>query len=113
MVRYLINVLLRVHLNFSYYCPFHSSMDSASSPSRVDDGAAAERQPLLPSPPSMSHPNVYTAIEGAAAENDGIDTLLESRIKLGASALNFFLSGIEMAAIGVGITAHKHTSEAC
>lgn len=88
-------------------------MDYASSPSRVDDGAAAERQPLLPSLPPVNHPNVYTAIKGAAADNDGINTLLESRTKLGASALNFFLSGIAMAAIGVGITAHKHTSEAC
>ena len=93
-------------------------MDSTSNYSRGNGGAtgaAAEHQPLLPSPPFVNHPNVYTAIDakGVATDDNRINSLLESRMKLGASALNFFLSGAAMAAVGVGITAQKHTSEAC
>lgn len=90
-------------------------MDSNRDSSPVGDGHAADRQPLLTSPLSVNgHLHVDAAIntEGVAAENHGINTLVESRMKLGASALNFFLSGIAMAAVGVSITAHTCISEA-
>ena len=60
------------------------------------------------------HRNVNTAIniEDVAAQDFGISTLLESRTKLSASALNFFLSGIAMAVVGVSIAFSPCTSEA-
>jgi len=84
-------------------------MDSDRNPTPVDGGHAAERQPLLPSPLSVDgHSDIITAIdaEAVAPDGSGIDTLVNSRTKLGASALNFFLSGIAMAAVGVSTTAH-------
>jgi len=90
-------------------------MDSDRNQSPVDGGHAAEHQPLLPSPLSVNgHRNVNTAIniEDVAAQDFGISTLLESRTKLSASALNFFLSGIAMAAVGVSIAFSPCTSEA-
>jgi hypothetical protein len=90
-------------------------MDSDRNHSSIDGGQPAERQPLLPSPLSTNgHPDRITAdsTEASAAEDSGTNTLLESRMKLGASALNFFLSGIAMAAVGVGITAHACSLDA-
>jgi hypothetical protein len=90
-------------------------MASDRSDSPIDGDHAAERQPLLSSPLSANgHHDGHTAIdaEGVAAGNPEINTLQESRLKLGASALNFFLSGIAMAAVGVSITAHTHTPKA-
>lgn len=92
-------------------------MDSDRNQSPVDGGHATERQPLLPSPLSANgHPNVDTAFntavetERVTTDDRNINTLLESRMKLGASALNFFLSGIAMAAIGVSIAPHMYNS---
>ena len=85
-------------------------MDSDRNSSPVDGGHAAERRPLLPSPFSVnSHHDVVAAI---VVDGSGINTLIESRMKLGASALNFFLSGIAMAAVGVSIAAHTCTADA-
>jgi hypothetical protein len=90
-------------------------MDSDGNRSPVDGGLAAERQPLLSTPlPGDGHPNVNTAIdaEGVAADEAGTHVLPDSRMKLGACALNFFLSGMAMAAVGVSIITHTCTSEA-
>jgi hypothetical protein len=83
-------------------------MDSDRNHSSIDGGQPAERQPLLPSPLSTNgHPDRITA-----DSTETSNTLLDSRMKLGASALNFFLSGIAMAAVGVGITAHACSLDA-
>jgi hypothetical protein len=90
-------------------------MASDRDHSHADGGHATERQPLLPSPLSVNdRPNADTAIdtEVVAEEDSGFNTLQESRLKLGASALNFFLSGIAMAAVGVSIAAQACISEA-
>jgi len=82
-------------------------MASDRDHSHADGGHATERQPLLPSQLSVhDRPNADTAIdtESVAAGNFEINTLQESRLNLGASALNFFLSGVAMAAVGVSIT---------
>lgn len=85
-------------------------MDSDSNSSPVDGGNAAERQPLLPSPLSVNnHHDVDAAI---VVDGSSINTLMKSRMKLGACALNFFLSGIAMAAVGVSIAAHTCTADA-
>lgn len=79
-------------------------MDSDRKLSSIDGILAAERQPLLPSPLSVDgHPNGNTVIdtEVVAAGHSSINVLLEIRTKLAASALNFFLGGIAMAAVGV------------
>jgi hypothetical protein len=93
-------------------------MDSDRNQSPVEGGHAAERQSLLPSPLSANgHPNIDTAFntavetEGVTTDDSSINTLLKSRMKLGASALNFFLSGIAMAAVGVSIAPHTYTTE--
>jgi hypothetical protein len=85
--------------------------------SAIDAGQPTERQPLLSTPrPADGHPDRDAAdnIEASAAEDSSTDTLLDSRMKLGASALNFFLSGIAMAAVGVSMTSHTCVpEEAC
>lgn len=88
-------------------------MDSDRNSSPVDGGHAAERQPLLPSPLSVNgHHDIHATIdaEGIVGNDSGTNTLIESRMKLGASALNFFLSGIAMAAVGVSIAPLTHVS---
>lgn len=88
-------------------------MDSDHNPPPVDGGHAAERQPLLPSPLSVNGQydiDTVTDAEGVVADESGINTLVKSRMKLGASALNFFLSGIAMAAVGVSIAPLTHVS---
>ena len=90
-------------------------MDSDGNRSPIDGGLVAERQPLLSTPlPGDGHPNVNTAInaEGITTDEAGTHVLLNSRMKLGACALNFFLSGIAMAAVGVSTAAHTCISEA-
>jgi hypothetical protein len=87
-------------------------MDSERNHSSANGGHAAERQPLLPPPlPVNGHPDVDTAVYITVRDSDS-NTLLEFRTKLGASALNFFLSGIAMAAVGVSIACHPCTIEA-
>ena len=91
-------------------------MDSGHNHSPIGGSQPAERQPLLPSPLSTNdHPGEVTAdsIEASAAEGSGIDILLGTRMKLGVCALNFFLSGIAMAAVGVSITLYTCIPEAC
>lgn len=90
-------------------------MDSNGNRSLVDGSLASEHQPLLSTPlPGDGHPNVNTAIdtEGIAADETSTHVLPDSRMKLGASALNFFLSGIAMAAVGVSTAAHTYLLEA-
>ena len=87
-------------------------MDSERNQESVNGGPAAERQPLLPPPfPVNDHPDVDTAVYTTVQDSDS-NTLLEFHTKLGASALNFFLSGIAMAAVGVSIACHPCTTEA-
>ena len=82
-------------------------MDVARDPSPVGD-AAAERQALLPSALLADrHPGGHDADGVDSATNTETRSMIlgpGSRAKLGASALNFFLSGIAMAAVGVNIT---------
>lgn len=91
-------------------------MDNANrNHTPINGGHAAERQPLLPSPLSDNgHPDADTTVdaERVAVDGSGFNTLQQSRLKLGASTLNFFLSGIAMAAVGVSIITHTRTSEA-
>jgi hypothetical protein len=85
-------------------------MKPGREPSLVDD-VAAERQPLLPPPiPADGRPDGNTAVqvENAVTTVARISTLPEFRARLGASALNFFLSGIAMAAVGVITSAHTN-----
>jgi hypothetical protein len=89
-------------------------MDSGRNITPMAGGHAADRQPLLPSPLSSSgHFDADTAHASGREADDQfeINTLVDSRMKLGATALNFFLSGIAMAAVGVGNTAHTCTTE--
>lgn len=87
-------------------------MDSERNHSSVNGGHAAERHPLLPPPlPVNSHSDVDTAVYTTVRDSER-NILLESRTRLGASALNFFLSGIAMAAVGVSIACHPCTTEA-
>jgi hypothetical protein len=90
-------------------------MGSNDNRSPVGGGLAAERQPLLSTPlPEDGHPNVNTAIdaESIATDEAGTHVLPDSRMKLIACALNFFLSGIAMAAVGVSTAAHTYLLEA-
>jgi len=84
-------------------------MESDRDPSYVD-GFATERRPLLSSPHlANSHLDRDTAeeIDNAVAFRTVLHTSLDFRAKLGASAFNFFLSGIAMAAVGVSIIAYS------
>lgn len=120
MIQLSVYDLPRIHLPIVYSCLLGPNMNSDRNQSPVGGGHAAERQPLLPSPLSANgHPNTDTAFDtavdtgGVVADGSGINTLVESRTKLGASALNFFLSGIAMAAVGVSITPRTYNSEPC
>jgi hypothetical protein len=106
---------LPTRLTVLCFCLSRPSMTSDRNSSHDDGGHATERQPLLQSPLSVNdRPDADTAIdtEDVAAGNPEINTLQVSRSKLSASALNFFLSGIAMAAVGVSIVAHAYTSKA-
>ena len=88
-------------------------MDSVRDPSRVDE-AAAERQPFLSSPLSVGgHDGEDTAVASSDAvmADVALYTTPRSRAKLGTCALNFFLSGIAVAGVGVNITVHTCNSE--
>lgn len=82
-------------------------MDSSQVTPAIDD-VAPERQSLLSSPLVE---NGESDEGNAAGEDDAYmtanahqDILLACRAKLGASALNFLLSGIAMAAVGASPT---------
>ena len=78
--------------------------------SSLEDGVPTECHSLLSSPSSerdLSFPVPPIAHRYAGSEQD--KTISVAR--LGASALNFFLSGIAMAAVGVSIAAHTYIEE--
>lgn len=89
-------------------------MDSLRTPSAVDD-VISERQPLLTSP--LIDNGEFDGDHAVEAEGEtvffstGPDTLLAFRARLGASAFNFLLSGIAMAAVGVTIHVPSNTQE--
>jgi hypothetical protein len=78
------------------------------------DGVATERQPLLP-PLHLAdgHLNGDPAItlNTASTPHNASGTPPGFQIRLGACALNFYLSGVAMAAVGVCITIHIGTAE--
>jgi hypothetical protein len=73
---------------------------SADRNSLSTDSMAPERRPLLPSPLSGNDDSVVSAAPEEPGNTD-TGTLLEHRAELSACALNFLLSGIAMAAVGV------------
>lgn len=78
-------------------------MDIARDASRTR-GVVTERQPLLPSPPSEndgSNPSNSVDMYNSVTDDSNLHVSSRMGTKLGASALNFFLSGIAMAAVGV------------
>lgn len=89
-------------------------MDSMRTPSAVDD-VTSECQPLLTSP--LIDNGEFDGGLAVEAEGEtvffstGPNTLPASRAKLGASAFNFLLSGIAMAAVGVTINVHSYRQE--
>jgi hypothetical protein len=84
-----------------------------NDPQFVADGAT-ERQPLLP-PPNLADAHndrdAASSTETQATLQIVSHTVRESRVKLGACSLNFFLSGIAMAAVGVGTTTYEFLAE--
>ena len=111
----LVDDFLLIRLIIVQFCLSSPNMDSDHIHPLIDGGHAGERQPLLPSPLSTNdHSDIDTVVdaEGAAVDDSGTNVLLHFRTKLVASALNFFLSGIAMAAVGVSINLYTCSLEA-